>query len=236
MKYIFISVSFVLVFNLIAFAQVPNKISYQGLLTTSSGTPVQDGSYELQFGIYNLPSGGDLKHEESISGVNIEKGTFSVILHPPSGIFSESLYVQVTITDGPGVSHSVTLAPRSELTTAPYAIRADTAQYAFSVQELECAGTKSGIIDIDFEAIDPNMVIAIACAAFQTLAADQVVATASAYVATGGSPAYVAMIVAARPFVISGTLNVRLMLEPTQCVGYSGKMVTFAYTLSQKTN
>jgi hypothetical protein len=40
-------------FAITAFAQIPNRISYQGLLTTSSGTPVADGSYDLRFEIFN---------------------------------------------------------------------------------------------------------------------------------------------------------------------------------------
>ena len=37
------------VFGAFASAQVPQKISYQGILQTSLGTPVQDGSYDLRF-------------------------------------------------------------------------------------------------------------------------------------------------------------------------------------------
>jgi hypothetical protein len=214
-------------------AQVPQKISYQGLLTTSSDTPVQDGSYELQFGIYNLPIGGDLKHEESQSGVSVEKGTFSVILHPPSGIFSESLYVQITITDGPGISHSVTLLPRSELTTAPYAFRSDTALYALN---LVCAGTASGMFGTDIMSASPKISIVITHTAFQSLEANQVVATACAYVPTGGSPPYMPLRVAARPVVISGTLRVELWFDQNECTTYDGKTGQFAYILTRITN
>ena len=103
-------------------AQVPNKISYQGLLTTSTGTPVQDGSYNLQFDIYNLPSGGLLKHAETLNGVQVQKGTFSVILHPTITIFSESLFVEVIALSGPGISGSITFSPRSVLTSAAYSL------------------------------------------------------------------------------------------------------------------
>lgn len=105
-------------------AQVPNKISYQGLLTTSAGTPVQDGSYDLQFDIYNLPSGGLLKHNETLTGVLVSKGTFSVILHPSTTIFAESLFVEVTALSGPGISSPTTFSPRSRLTSAPYSLNA----------------------------------------------------------------------------------------------------------------
>jgi hypothetical protein len=99
---------------------VSNKLSYQGLLTTSAGSPVADGAYNLQFDVYNLPSGGMLRHTETLSGVDVARGTFSVMLHPPTTIFAESLYVEVTALTGPGISGPLTFSPRSELTSAPY--------------------------------------------------------------------------------------------------------------------
>ncbi|MBA4312480.1 MAG: hypothetical protein C0417_07600 [Chlorobiaceae bacterium] len=127
MKYI---VTIFLCLFLINFAesQVPNKISYQGLLTTPSGTPLPDGSYDLKFEIFNLPLGGTLRHTETHSGVTVERGTFSLNLGPLPAIFSESLFVEVTVLAGPGISSPMTFAPRSELTSAPYAFRADTAK------------------------------------------------------------------------------------------------------------
>ena len=101
---------------------VPNKLSYQGLLTTSVGTPVTDGGYDLKFDIYNLPSGGSLKYTETQTGIPVSKGTFSVILHPTSTIFAESLFVEVTALAGPSISTPLTFSPRSELTSAPYSL------------------------------------------------------------------------------------------------------------------
>jgi hypothetical protein len=118
---------------LIADAQVPQKLSYQGLLTTSSGTPVENGLYDLRFDFYNLPAGGLLRHTETLNGVSLQRGTFSVILHPSSSVFGESLFVEVTALAGsPGISSDITFSPRSALTSAPYAFRADTASYALA--------------------------------------------------------------------------------------------------------
>src|SRR5712692_4445568 len=96
----------VLVLRIAGHCQVPQKISYQGLLTTSGGAPVTDGSYDLKFEIFNLPSGGSVLHNETHSGVSIQRGTFSVVLGSASAlptIFGESLYVQVTALSGPGI-------------------------------------------------------------------------------------------------------------------------------------
>ena len=43
----------------LASAQVPEKLSYQGLLTKPSGDPVSDGDYTLLFRLYAAPKEGD---------------------------------------------------------------------------------------------------------------------------------------------------------------------------------
>ena len=126
MKHIIILLTLVLVSSL-TLAQVPNKISYQGLLTTSSGTPVQDGSYELDFKIYNVPIGGSILFFENHPGVAVQRGTFNVILGyiphlPLPDIFNQPLFVEITAMSGPGISTPITFSPRSELTSAPYSL------------------------------------------------------------------------------------------------------------------
>ncbi len=123
MRYILFTLTImVFVLSLTITAQVPNKISYQGLLTTSSGTPVQDGGYDLKFDFYNLSTAGELRYTETQNSITVESGTFSVILHPPVSIFSESLWVEVTAMSGPISGLPVTFSPRTELTSAPYSL------------------------------------------------------------------------------------------------------------------
>lgn len=111
--------------------QVPNKISYQGLLTASSGTPLLNGSYDITFKIFNTSSGGAPLWTQNQDNVEVNRGTFSVILFPLTPSFSISfnqpLWVEITVTSGPGISAPITFSPRSELTSAPFAIRSDTA-------------------------------------------------------------------------------------------------------------
>jgi hypothetical protein len=104
---------------------IPRRLSYQGLMTTPSGSPVPDGNYDLKFEIYNLPAGGTLRFTETQNGVTVSRGTFSVSLGsvtPLPAIFSESLYVQVTALAGPGIGSPQAFSPRSELTSAPYSL------------------------------------------------------------------------------------------------------------------
>jgi len=102
-------------------AQIPFKLSYQGLLTGAS-----DGTYALKFDIYNAPTGGTIRYTETISGVSVSQGTFNVTLGSTTtlpAIFSESLYVQITAVAGPaGLSYPLMFSPRSELTASPYSL------------------------------------------------------------------------------------------------------------------
>jgi hypothetical protein len=106
-------------------ASVPNKISYQGLLTTSGGAPVADGTYELKFELFNVVSSGAALWSETQSGVNVYKGTFSVLLGavtPLTGIFYQPLWVEVTANSGPGIAAPIVFAPRTEMASAAYAL------------------------------------------------------------------------------------------------------------------
>ena len=38
---------------------VPRRISYQGLITKADGSPTEDGSYEVEFRVYNSADGVD---------------------------------------------------------------------------------------------------------------------------------------------------------------------------------
>jgi hypothetical protein len=129
MKQLLIAAVLGLVIGTIAYSQVPKKISYQGLLTTS-GTPVPDGNYNLTFNLYTNSSGGTSLWTETHTGVPVSNGTFNVILGQITSLdgvsFAGQLYLGVAEGSNPEFS------PRTPLTSAPYAMRADTAQYATS--------------------------------------------------------------------------------------------------------
>ncbi|MBI3193794.1 MAG: hypothetical protein HYZ34_04895, partial [Ignavibacteriae bacterium] len=125
MKYFSLFFSLLLIFA-IGFGQVPRKLSYQGLLTDSTGVPLPNGPYDLTFKIYNLPTGGTLRHTETFASVPLENGTFSVTLGSIAELstsFTEALYVEVTVDNGPAsVAYPVLFSSRTELTAAPYAL------------------------------------------------------------------------------------------------------------------
>ncbi len=139
MKYVLtLVVSLLFFMSNILVAQIPNRISFQGLLTTSSGAPVDDGSYDLRFKLFDSDSGGTLQFAEAHFGVYVQKGTFSVaigsgvsegqlkqsssVLPPLPAIFDKPLFVEVTALSGPSITGEITFAPRTELTSAPYSL------------------------------------------------------------------------------------------------------------------
>lgn len=107
-------------------AQIPRTISYQGVLTDASGTPVADGSYLLVFKLYDSPTTPVELWSESQS-VSVKGGIFNVPIGSvqPLGIpFDKQYYLGISIDGG------TELTPRTELTATPYAfvaMRAETA-------------------------------------------------------------------------------------------------------------
>ena len=64
----------------VAGAGVPRTMSYQGLLTTAAGAAVPDGTHNLQFALYNVPSGGAALWTETQNAVPVTGGLVAVVL------------------------------------------------------------------------------------------------------------------------------------------------------------
>jgi hypothetical protein len=105
-----------------ALAQVPQTMSYQGVLTDNLGAVVPDGFYDLTFRVYNVPVAGSALWTEAHTGVNhvqVSKGGFSVILGSLSALtlpFDGPYYLGVQIAVDPELS------PRIPLASSPYAL------------------------------------------------------------------------------------------------------------------
>jgi hypothetical protein len=117
-----------------ASAQIPAKLSYQGVLADNTGTPVPNGNYNLTLSIYDVLTGGSALWTEG-QLVNVTNGMFNVILGSASALnlpFNQPYYLGVSVGGG------TELAPRTLLTASPYglnalhAMRADTAQVAMA--------------------------------------------------------------------------------------------------------
>jgi len=105
-------------------ARVPSLVSYQGRLTDAAGQPVSDGTYSLTFAVYPSPTGGTPLWMEEGRSVSVSGGLFTVLLGEvtplPSQGFPETSWLETRVAGTP-------LAPRVRLVSAPYALRAGSA-------------------------------------------------------------------------------------------------------------
>lgn len=100
-----------------SYSQIPQLISYQGVLTDNSGNLVSDGSYNLTFNLYTVSVGGSSIWTE-IQSVTTTQGVFNVNLGAVTPFtigFSSQYYLGVTIG-------GVEMSPRTQLTSAAYAM------------------------------------------------------------------------------------------------------------------
>ena len=78
-RILFIILAFTILIIPIGWSDIPQTISYQGILTDSSGSPVSDGFYELTFRICESETGPS-EWSETHPSVEVKGGVFSVIL------------------------------------------------------------------------------------------------------------------------------------------------------------
>ncbi len=105
-------------------ADVPQKMNYQGYLTSSNSVPV-NGSRNITFRLYDAAVSGSNLWTETQSSVAVVNGIFDVVLGSVTSLSSlpayrwrEPLYLGVTIQ---GDSE---LTPRQEIVSTPYALSA----------------------------------------------------------------------------------------------------------------
>ncbi|MFC1725635.1 hypothetical protein ACFL4T_08405 [candidate division KSB1 bacterium] len=99
-------------------AQVPDIISYQGILKDSDGMLVCTGTYSLTFKIYDSGSSGTELWTETQS-VNISNGVCNVELGSVSTLdisFDRQYWLGITINSG------TELTPRTKLMSVPYSL------------------------------------------------------------------------------------------------------------------
>jgi hypothetical protein len=103
-------------------AQIPQTMSYQGILTDANGNAVPDGNFNIFFKIYDDVATGNLLWTEGLS-VQVNNGIFNVILgtiNPINFAFDRQYWLGITIGDG------AELSPRIQLTSSPYSLNAQS--------------------------------------------------------------------------------------------------------------
>ena len=113
---------------------VPKMLNYQGYLTDTLGSPIDD-SLDMTFKIYDEIIFGNELWSETQTNVPVERGVFSVLLGSgtpiPDSVFTDGTrrWLELTL-EGPQ-----TLSPRTRITAMGYAYTStysDTAKYAKS--------------------------------------------------------------------------------------------------------
>ncbi len=140
MKIFILFVSFFIFFYSLS-AQIPRTISYQGVLTDNSGNFISDGNHTLTLNLYdNLNSPSSIYSETQT--VIVVKGLFNVIIGsvnplPTSVRFDRAYFLGVSLDFAPEMS------PRTALTAVPYALRAERANVAESLDPAAVGVVKS---------------------------------------------------------------------------------------------
>jgi len=111
-----------ILFTSFVLAQIPQTISYQGVLSDANREPVPDGSYNLSFKLYDSATGGTALWSENQS-VTVTSGLFNVILgkvNPLNVAFDKTYWLGISINQGSE------LTPRIQLTASAYSLNART--------------------------------------------------------------------------------------------------------------
>ncbi|MFH1775945.1 MAG: hypothetical protein ABH952_00050, partial [Candidatus Omnitrophota bacterium] len=110
------------------YAAVPHLINYQGRLTDTSNAPL-NGSYSITFRIFDAETAGTMLWEETQASVVVQKGIFSVLLGSVTNLglaFDIPYFLEIKVG-------TEVMSPRQRITSAGYAIRAETAENANAV-------------------------------------------------------------------------------------------------------
>lgn len=122
---------FIVLVLAISFAVVRGQnteFSYQGQLQNSAA--VANGVFDFEFALYGSAFGGaQLGPTQTRSGVNVVGGIFSVSLDFGSQFDGTARFVEIRVRQSGGGAF-VTLAPRQNISSAPYAVRSLDAQNA----------------------------------------------------------------------------------------------------------
>lgn len=126
------------VFCSLSYSAVPHLINYQGRLTDKVGKPL-DGAHQITFRIYDAPAAGNLLWEETYSALLIQKGIFNVMLGSVGSLnlaFDRPYYLEIKVGNE-------VMAPRQQIASAGYALRAETADNAAAVNGIGVSASPS---------------------------------------------------------------------------------------------
>ena len=117
-----------------------SAFTYQGRLT-DAGSPA-NGAYDFEFRLYDAETGGaQLAPAQTLAGVQVMNGTFTVRLDFGAGAFAsgQARYLEIGVRRGGEAGEFTLLVPRQQLTAAPYALRSQSAAASDSATRADAA-------------------------------------------------------------------------------------------------
>ncbi|MBK9097424.1 MAG: hypothetical protein IPM14_04715 [bacterium] len=136
LRIISVAIFIVIIFNISVSAQTPRTMSYQGVLTDTSGNPVPNGTYQLFINFYNVASGGSSLATRGPIPALTSNGLFNIIIgngeagNAPLNDFNINQQIWMGVKIGSNSSNE--LLPRAQLTGTFYSFHSDTATYALN--------------------------------------------------------------------------------------------------------
>lgn len=124
---IVVFLSFLFLFAASAMAQT-TEFTYQGRFTDSSQAQPTNGTYEMQFRLFDNPNAGQgMQQGATVTKptVQVTNGIFTVGLDFGAGNFASggNLYLELSVRPAGSQGGYSSLAPRQPITSAPYAVR-----------------------------------------------------------------------------------------------------------------
>ncbi len=152
MKRVFLAMAAVLCVCGIASGEIPLVIGYQGRITENTGVPVANGTYPMQFQIFDAETGGTLLWNSGTLSVDTNAGVFSVSLGeaPQDSIdlpFDQDYWLLVTYRGEDQL-------PRKRLASTGYAYMASGLVAGTEVSGSVTTGTSAAIKGTNTAATD----------------------------------------------------------------------------------
>lgn len=111
----------VFAFSTFVYADVPQRMNYQGKITTPSGALI-DTTVQMVFSIYHTPTAVSALWSETHTAVVVQKGIFSVVLGKQNPLDLDDFYWQDSLYLGVKVGADPEMTPRKQIVSSGYAI------------------------------------------------------------------------------------------------------------------
>lgn len=184
----------------------PYKINYQGKLLDSATNAPRNGTYKMQFVLYDAPSGGTARYTEVQSAVSVSNGVFFVQIGSaatlsPDLLADTSSYLGISVCANPPCTVDPEMTPRQQFVMSPYAY---TAMQLSSDQDIR---VNPGSTAYSTFTAAGNLLLSAGVSASSAVIANWVTASSATFSASGSGTGY-GLTVSSGILMQDGTLDV----------------------------